>query len=948
MTQAGRFILALALALVAPRAGFGQQAPVTVEAESGTVGADFIVGADGTITYIGTATTIGGDNPTAASRTARYTATFPAAGNYELYVRLRVGPTADPAPNDDSLYYGTGFGAKDPTIGGQWTTANNLWNIGFTTPNERVVGGGVATTGVWKWIKLSAHSDPEPSVAAFVVPAGALTQTFDIAGRENGLFIDKWAFGRQGVFYTVNDLDNGLPGSVVPPPPPYTPPGPPIATGQPKFLGGVSSATQNLNFSAYFNQVTPENGGKWGSAEPQNNTPNWGDLDTAYNRAVADHIPFRMHTLIWGNQQPAWIESLPVAQQRVEIEQWFANVAGRYPNIDFIDVVNEPLHDPPRGAGNGNYIDALGGNGATGWDWVLESFRLARQYFPHAKLGINEFSVTNSPTDMGRYMDIIRLLQAENLIDTVGVQGHAFSTRNQTRQQIQDALTRLGTLGLPIYVTELDIDGPSDDVQLADYQRIFPAFWEHPAVRGITLWGYRPGHWRSAQGAYIVLANGAERPAMPWLIEYVRTAVLPPWITANPAPLSATVGDSVSFACAGDGSPTLAYQWSRNGVAIAGNASATTPLLALNTITTADAGVYACTVSNAAGAATSAAAGLSVAKALAQVTLSGLVQTYDGTPRVVTGASVLPAGLAVAIAYNGSPTAPTLPGSYAVVGTIVDANYVGSAAGTLVVSAFYVSRHAPAINGRVEGSVQVLLPEDVTLNGSALLKGDLLVPGTPTVVANRRAGFLGTIDGSGGAAPDTHRVILNAGAGLNYVGRRVDAVDLPAVPTPPFPAGAVDVVVNNPSQVPVDFASLRNLTLNRGADSVAVPAGTYGTFVANGISRLVLGVAGATEPSVYNLQGLVLNTDSKLLIAGPVVLNVAGSVTVNGAAGDPEHVRWLALNVAAGGVTLNSRGQLAAMVVAPAGTVTLNTWTFGAIAADRLVVNASARLVPGQ
>ena len=111
---------------------------------------------------------------------------------------------------------------------------------------------------------------------------------------------------------------------------------------------------------------------------------------------------------------------------------------------------------------------------------MLESFRLARQYFPNAKLGINEFSVTNNPTDMGRYMDIIRLLQAEDLIDTVGVQGHAFSTRNQARRADPGRAHAARHAGLPIYVTELDIDGPTDEVQLADYQRIFPAFWEHP------------------------------------------------------------------------------------------------------------------------------------------------------------------------------------------------------------------------------------------------------------------------------------------------------------------------------------------------------------------------------------------------------------------------------------------------------------------------------------
>jgi endo-1,4-beta-xylanase len=78
---------------------------------------------------------------------------------------------------------------------------------------------------------------------------------------------------------------------------------------------------------------------------------------------------------------------------------------------------------------------------------------------------------------------------------------------------------------LPIHVTEFDVDGLDDDEQLQQYQRIFPIFWEHPGVKGITLWGFRPGHWRSAQGAYIVLDNGAERPSMVWLQNYVRDKV---------------------------------------------------------------------------------------------------------------------------------------------------------------------------------------------------------------------------------------------------------------------------------------------------------------------------------------------------------------------------------------------------------------------------------------
>lgn len=299
------------------------------------------------------------------------------------------------------------------------------------------------------------------------------------------------------------------------------PSGPPLAAGHGKFLGGVSSPSQSVNFTAYFNQVTPENGGKWGSVESTRNVMNWAELDAAYLLAKNNGYPFRLHVLVWGNQQPTWIETLPAAEQLAEIEEWFAAVAARYPGIDYMDVVNEPLHAPPDGAGHGNYLKALGGSGTTGWDWILQAFRLARAHFPATtKLMINEYSVTNNAADMQRYIGIINLLKAERLVDAVGVQGHAFET-TVSAATTKTNLDLLATTGLPIIITELDIDGLTDQIQLDDYKRIFPVFWEHPAVIGITLWGYRPGLWRNAQRAYLVLEDGTERPAMTWLRTYL-------------------------------------------------------------------------------------------------------------------------------------------------------------------------------------------------------------------------------------------------------------------------------------------------------------------------------------------------------------------------------------------------------------------------------------------
>lgn len=292
-----------------------------------------------------------------------------------------------------------------------------------------------------------------------------------------------------------------------------------------KFVGSAFSAAQSPGFATYWNKVTPENAGKWGSVEAKRNVMDWSALDEAYAFAKANGLPIQMHVLVWGNQQPSWIERLPPQEQLVEIREWFAAVAARYPRLDFVEVVNEPLHDPPnrRGKGGGNYLEALGGDGATGWDWVINAFRMAREYFPQAQLLINDYDITNDPQATQRYKRIIELLQAERLIDAIGVQGHAFATRADVPMATHVAnLDALAATDLPIYVTELDIDGPTDAAQLQDYQRIFPVFWQHRAVRGITLWGFRPRLWRDAQGAYLVRKDGTERPALRWLQQYVR------------------------------------------------------------------------------------------------------------------------------------------------------------------------------------------------------------------------------------------------------------------------------------------------------------------------------------------------------------------------------------------------------------------------------------------
>src|SRR5207244_8742466 len=84
----------------------------------------------------------------------------------------------------------------------------------------------------------------------------------------------------------------------------------------------------------------------------------------------------------------------------------------------------------------------------------------------------------------------------------------------------------------------------------------------------------------------------------------------------------------------------------------------------------------------------SATSTLVIAKASATLTLGNLRQRYDGTPRVVTVTTSPPGLSGVSVTYAGSPTAPSAPGTYAVVATLLNPNYqAADAGGTLVVLA---------------------------------------------------------------------------------------------------------------------------------------------------------------------------------------------------------------------------------------------------------------------
>lgn len=285
-----------------------------------------------------------------------------------------------------------------------------------------------------------------------------------------------------------------------------------LSGNNPKFLGQIISSSVPSNFDQYWNQVTPENSTKWGSVESSRGNMNWSQADMAYNYSKRNGFPFKFHTLVWGSQEPGWVSGLSAADQKAEVLEWMDAVAAKYGDSEYIDVVNEPLHAPP------SFRNAIGGDGATGWDWVIWSFQEARKRFD-GELLINEYGIINDGNATNQYIKIINLLKERNLVDGIGIQCHCFNIDTASVSTIKSNLDKLAATGLPIYVSELDITG-DDNTQLQRYKEKFPVLWEHSGVKGVTLWGWIQGQtWKD--NTHLITSSGAERPALQWLREYL-------------------------------------------------------------------------------------------------------------------------------------------------------------------------------------------------------------------------------------------------------------------------------------------------------------------------------------------------------------------------------------------------------------------------------------------
>jgi hypothetical protein len=207
----------------------------------------------------------------------------------------------------------------------------------------------------------------------------------------------------------------------------------------------------------------------------------------------------------------------------------------------------------------------------------------------------------------------------------------------------------------------------------------------------------------------------------------------------------------------------------------------------------------------------------------ANVILGNLQQVFDGQAKPVA-VTTAPADLPVQVTYDGSSTVPTNAGSYWVVATVNDPNYVGSASGQLIVSRAPVQVQLGGLTGQTyDGSPKAVsvstqpadVPVAVTYDGLTTPPTD---PGSYAVSAmvsnpNYDGGASGTL-----VVAKAHATLVIDQLEYTYDG----APKAARVSSEPAGLGVVTVTYNGSTATPVGAgsytvaASLANK--NYGAD----------------------------------------------------------------------------------------------------------------------------------
>jgi endo-1,4-beta-xylanase len=365
------------------------------------------------------------------------------------------------------------------------------------------------------------------------------------------------------------------------------------ATGSGGRRSAEQVATEIALVKRHFNQITAENDMKWQLIHPREGKDGYDftGADAFVNFGLSNRMEVVGHTLVWHSQTPNWVfagtnppppgaTNPPPAfaaantngpgtnrfgrgpgpgfgryngprASRDELLQRMRDhihtVVGRYKGkVKVWDVVNEALAD----GGPENVMRSSLWSEIIGPDFIAKAFQYAHEADPDAILRYNDYGLEN-PVKIQKLVTLIRSLQEQKVpIHAIGTQAH-LNVSTAGFEQMDRSLTEIAKLGLPIHVTELDINSAQGgqrntgadiaanaattqgglvgdaDKKLADaYAGIFRAFLKHrDKVKMVTFWGVNDAvSWRAGGKPLVFDGDNQPKPAFEAVIREAQQA----------------------------------------------------------------------------------------------------------------------------------------------------------------------------------------------------------------------------------------------------------------------------------------------------------------------------------------------------------------------------------------------------------------------------------------
>jgi endo-1,4-beta-xylanase len=275
-------------------------------------------------------------------------------------------------------------------------------------------------------------------------------------------------------------------------------------------VGGVSSPPVRIGlFGDVFSPPTRQvmaressavvNPIAWNLMEPQPNVFDFGPADGYAALAEEHRLEQVAMAFAWDqallDDLPAWVGDLTHPDElRGALVRRAETIFDRYPGIDRVNVVNEPLETFAGGVYHNHFAAVLGD------DYVAELFAIVDAAAPDdVELFLNENFVEYLPAKADGLVALVDELVAAGVpIDGVGLQAH-FLFGAPDFDLLATTGSRLEALGVKVFLTELDVPVPANvadraRVQADRYRGAVETCLRWRTCDLINVWGVDDGH----------------------------------------------------------------------------------------------------------------------------------------------------------------------------------------------------------------------------------------------------------------------------------------------------------------------------------------------------------------------------------------------------------------------------------------------------------------------